>query len=101
MRRNKIITLFGVFIIGALVAVNASAATKTTTIRVAGMHCKMCADSIAKALKATTGVEQVEVSFEKGVALVKYDDEQVTEVKLREVINSTGYKAVEDKAASR
>ncbi len=73
----------------------AFAATKTTTIRVAGMKCNQCSSSVAKALKATTGVQEAEVSFEKGQVVITYDDEKVTEVKLREVINSTGFKVAE------
>ena len=42
---------------------------------------------------------EASVSFEKGEALIKYDDQKVTVVKLREVINSTGFKALEDEAA--
>jgi copper chaperone CopZ len=99
MRRNKVGALLGVLIILSIGAVSASAATKTTRIKVEGMHCKMCSASVAKALRATAGVEQVEVSFEKGVAVIRYDDAKVTEAKLREVINSTGYKVVEEKTA--
>jgi copper chaperone CopZ len=100
MRRNHIGSLLGVIIVLALGVVNASAATKTATIRVEGMHCNMCSASVAKALKATAGVEKVEVDFEKGEAVVQYDPEKVTEARLREVINSTGFKAVEQKTAS-
>ena len=71
------------------------AATKTTTIRVKGMKCNQCASSVAKALKATAGVQEAEVSFEKGQVVITYDDEKVTEVKLREVINGTGFKVAE------
>ena len=99
MRRNKIGALLGVLIALSLGAASVSAATKTTRIRVEGMHCKICSASVAKALRATAGVEQVEVSFEKGVAVIRYDDAKVTEAKLREVINSTGYKVVEEKTA--
>jgi copper chaperone len=73
----------------------AFAATKTTTIRVEGMKCNQCSSSVAKALKATAGVQEAEVSFEKGRVLIIYDDEKVTEAKLREVINGTGFKAAE------
>jgi copper chaperone CopZ len=73
----------------------AFAATKTTTIRIAGMKCNQCSSSVAKALKATAGVQEAEVSFEKGQVVITYDDEKVTEVKLREVINSTGFKVAE------
>ena len=40
---------------------------------------------------------EAKVSYEKGEAWIKYDDEKVTVAKLREVINSTGFQAVEEK----
>jgi copper chaperone CopZ len=100
MRQNRVPALLGLILALSLGAISALAATKTTTIRVEGMHCKMCSASVTKALKATEGVEQVEVSHEKGEAVIRYDDQKVTEAKLREVINSTGFKAVEEKPAS-
>jgi mercuric transport protein len=78
-----------------LATATAFAATKTITIRVSGMKCGNCSSSVAKALKATAGVKEVEVSSAKGEALITYDDEKVTEAKLREVINGTGFKAEE------
>ncbi len=100
MRNNRVATLLGLILVLCLGAASASAATKTATIRVEGMHCKMCSASVTKALKATAGVEKVEVSHEKGVAVIQYDDEKVTEAQLREVINGTGFKAVEEKTAA-
>ncbi len=79
----------------ALGVISAVAAGKTTTIRVTGMRCGKCASSVAKALKGTAGVERAEVSSEKGEAAITYDDEKVSEEKLREVINGTGFKVVE------
>ncbi len=95
MRRNRVPVLVGLILVLSLGAMSALAATKTATIRVEGMHCKMCSASVAKALQATDGVEKVEVSHEKGVAVVQYDDQKVTEAKLREVINGTGFTAAE------
>jgi copper chaperone CopZ len=100
MRKNSVAILLGLVFVLSLGVVSASAKTKTTTIHVEGMHCKMCSASVAKALKATAGVEKVEVSFEKGVAVIQYDDQKVTEAKLREVINGTGFKVVEEKTAA-
>src|ERR671932_2283761 len=100
MLKKRVAILLGLVLILSLAAVAASAATKTATIHIEGMHCKMCSASVAKALKATDGVEKVDVSFEKGVAVVQYDDQKVTEARLREVINSTGFKVVEEKTAS-
>jgi copper chaperone CopZ len=76
-----------------------SAASKTVTFKVEGMHCGNCASSVAKALKATNGVEEVSVSFEKGEARVKFDDQKVSVARLQEVINRTGYKAVGEKTS--
>jgi len=75
----------------------AAAFTKTVTIRVQGMKCEKCSSSVTKALKATDGVEDAQVSSDKGEAVIKYDDQKLNEAKLREVINSTGFKAVEEK----
>ena len=77
--------------------ITAAAFTKTVTIRVEGMKCAKCSASVTKALKATEGVEDAQVSSEKGEAVIKYDDQKLDEAKLREVINSTGFKAVADK----
>lgn len=69
----------------------------SVTIKVEGMTCGGCAVTVEKALKKTPGVEDAKVSYEKGEAWVKYDDAKVTLAKLREVINSTGFKAGEAK----
>ncbi len=44
-------------------------------------------------MKEAEGVEDAQVSYEKGEARIKYDDEKITLARLREVINSTGFKA--------
>ena len=98
MRKIRVPALLGLILVLSLGTISALAATKTVTIRVEGMTCNMCSASVTKALKATDGVEQVEVSHEKGEAVIQYDDQKVTEAKLREVINGTGFKAVEDKS---
>jgi copper chaperone CopZ len=41
----------------------------------------------------TEGVVRAEVSFERGEAVVKYDDRKVTVARLREAINAAGFKA--------
>lgn len=100
MRKTRVAALLGLVLVLSLASLSVSAAPKTATIRVEGMHCKMCSASVTKALEATEGVEKVEVSHEKGVAVVQYDDQKVTEAKLREVINGTGFKAVDEKSAA-
>jgi len=95
--RSRITNLVvsGVLVL-TLGVITAAAFTKTVTIKVEGMKCPKCSASVSKALKATEGVEDAEVSAEKGVAVIKYDDQKLTETKLREVINSAGFKAKEE-----
>jgi copper chaperone CopZ len=100
MKRKSLVLIAAMFLMTAFAAASVSAITKTSTIRIDGMHCKNCSGSVAKALKATTGVEQVEVSLERKEAVIQYDDEKVTETRLREVINATGFKAVGEKPAN-
>lgn len=97
----KRITSFvvGSVMVLALAVITAQAFTKTVTIKVEGMKCAKCSASVSKALKATEGVEDAQVSSEKGEAVIKYDDQKLTETKLREVINATGFKAVEQQPA--
>ena len=93
---NRITSLVvsGVLVL-TLGVITAAAFTKTVTIKVEGMKCAKCSASVAKALKATEGVEDANVSSDKGEAVIKFDDQKLNETKLREVINSTGFKAVE------
>ena len=93
--RNRITSLVvSSVLVMTLGVITAAAFTKTVTIKVEGMKCAKCSGSVTKALKATEGVEDAQVSSEKGEAVIKYDDQKLTETKLREVINSTGFKAV-------
>ena len=95
---NRITSLFvGIVLVLTLGVITAQAFTKTVTIKVDGMKCEKCSASVTKALKATEGVEDAQVSSDKGEAVIKYDDQKLNETKLREVINSTGFKAVEQK----
>ena len=98
MLRRITSLVVSVVLVLTLGVITAAAAPKTVTIKVKGMKCAKCSASVTKALKATDGVEDAEVSSEKGEAVIKYDDQKLTETKLREVINSTGFKAEEPPA---
>lgn len=91
-KRRMIISVLTALVLSACASASL-AATRTTTIYVTGMTCGGCAISIEQVLKNTEGVEDVRVSFERGEAVVKYDDRKVTAVKLREVVNGIGYRA--------
>jgi len=65
----------------------------TTQIKVSGMTCEACAVSVQRNLEKVKGVKHAEVSSEKGLASVTYDDAQANEQQLRDAINKTGFKA--------
>lgn len=69
------------------------AAEVKTEIKVSGMTCGACTVSVKSALARVKGVKSADVSYEKGVATVVYDDQQTSEQQLREAINKTGFKA--------
>lgn len=101
MKSKSLVVAIAVFLTIAFASIGALAVTKKSTIRITGMMCSKCSGSVEKALKATPGVEKVEVSLQRKEAVVDYDDEKVTEAKLREVINATGFKAVEEKSGTQ
>jgi mercuric transport protein len=101
MNSKSLSLAIAVFLMIAFTSIGALAITKKSTIRVEGMKCSKCTGSVEKALKATPGVEKVEVNLERKEAVVEYDDQKVTEAKLREVINATGFRAVEEKSGSQ
>ena len=101
MKSKSVALTTATFLLIAFTSIGALAATKKSTIRVEGMKCAKCSGAVEKALKATAGVEKVEISLDRKEAVVEYDDAKVTEAQLREVINGTGFKAVEEKSGSQ
>ena len=101
MKSKSLVLAIAAFVIIALSSIGALAATKKSSIRVDGMKCAKCSGSVEKALKATAGVEKVEISEDRKVVVVEYNDEQVDEAKLREVITATGFKPVEEKTGTQ
>jgi mercuric ion binding protein len=69
------------------------AAEVKAEIKVSGMTCGACSVSVKSALTRVKGVKIADVSYEKGLATVVYDDQQTTERQLRQAINKTGFKA--------
>lgn len=90
MINNKL--FIGAAVIVLSMSIMALATTRTTTIYINGMTCGGCAISIEQILKNTEGVEDVRVNFERGQAVVKYDDRKVTATKLRAAIKSIGFR---------
>lgn len=62
------------------------------TIRISGMHCQNCVNSVTSALNAIEGVS-ARVSLKEGSAEVSYDRE-VDETELKEAVEKAGFEAV-------
>ena len=61
-------------------------------IRISGMHCQNCVNSVTSALNAIEGVS-ARVSLKEGSAEVSYDRE-VDETELKEAVEKAGFEAV-------
>jgi copper chaperone len=62
-----------------------------TTLHIKGMTCKKCVETIENSLLKTKGVERALVDLNEGTAIVQYDQQQVKEEQLTEIIRNTGY----------
>src|SRR5438477_1311813 len=62
-------------------------------IRIEGMHCHKCEQTLKKALSAQAGVHEVEVDFPTGQASVLFDRDSVTVKQLIDAVNGAGYRA--------
>ncbi|HEY1628334.1 MAG TPA: heavy metal-associated domain-containing protein, partial [Tepidisphaeraceae bacterium] len=62
-------------------------------IKIEGMHCHRCEESIQKKLASQPGVREVEVDFASHQASVLFDDKKISINKLMETVNEAGYQA--------
>jgi copper chaperone CopZ len=62
-------------------------------IRIEGMHCHKCEQTIQKLLSQHPGVREVEVDFASGQASVLFDRGSVSVSELMETVNAGGYRA--------
>ena len=65
--------------------------TEKCRIKIGGMQCSFCVESIRKAYSRTDGVVDVGVSLSHEEALVQYDPEKVSPAKLQDTLRSMGY----------
>ena len=69
----------------------ARAGTETMQVKIGGMSCSFCANSITRALGRERGVEEVHVSLAHEEALVRYRSAETDAATLEEVLRSLGY----------
>ena len=89
----KKLLLTSILSFGLLSAWNGSAqaAMRTMTLSVPGMSCEVCPITVKKALQKVSGVDKVDVSFEKKEAVVTYDDTKTTMERLIKATADAGY----------
>ena len=56
-----------------------------------GMTCGGCTSSVSNALKAVSGVSNVQVSLSAGEATVQYDEQLTSPDQLKTAVTSAGY----------
>jgi copper chaperone len=66
---------------------------ETVELKVQGMDCQGCVQSVTRMLNGVPGVAQVEVSLEAQRARVTYDPEKSAPAELKRAIERAGYKA--------
>lgn len=71
---------------------------KETTLQIAGMTCAACAVRIEKGLKKVDGVDDANVNFALEKSKVTFDPSKANVNKLKEKVESLGYKVVTEKA---
>ena len=66
---------------------------KEIKLKIEGMHCTGCSTRLEKVLNNVDGVEDAKVSLEEKKADIKYDETQVSEKELIDVVEDAGFKA--------
>ncbi len=67
---------------------------KSVTLKIEGMHCGGCAETIRSLVEKQPGVQAVSVSFDEGRARVLYDPGATGEDHLVGVIQQPGFRVV-------
>lgn len=64
---------------------------KKLHIKVGGISCSFCAESIRKAYRRIDAVKDVSVSLAHEEVLIQYDQENITEIELKNTLRQLGY----------
>ena len=66
---------------------------KQIILKITGMHCASCSDSVKNALKKVSGVTEASVSLEAATASVEYDSDKTAIADLLNAVKSAGFGA--------
>ena len=68
---------------------------QTELLSVSGMTCGGCTSNVTRALKAVSGVSDVQVSLSAGEATVQYDERLTSPDQLKTAVKVAGYSVVD------
>jgi Cu+-exporting ATPase len=70
---------------------------KRTAVKIGGMHCAGCANSIQSSVGSIDGVKKCEVNLASEKALIEFDPASVDLSQIEKAVQSAGYKVVYEK----
>ena len=71
------------------------AGSREVVIKISGMMCNGCEDTVTKAIKEIDGVIEASASHTEGKAHVTYDPEKTDPLFINMAVNNTHYKVIE------
>lgn len=74
---------------------------QTELLKIAGMSCGGCTSKVTDALKAVSGVGEVNVSLSDGEATVEYDEQLTSPEQLKAAVKGAGYVVDDTDAAQK
>ena len=74
---------------------------QTELLKIMGMICGGCTSSVTNALKAVSGVNDVQVSLSAGEATVQYDEQLTSPDQLKTAVKNAGYSVDATHAAQK
>ena len=61
-------------------------------LNIEGMHCKSCEVLIKDEFDELEGIKKADISADKGIATIEYDDSKIDKMKIIEIIKKEGFK---------
>ena len=68
---------------------------KTKTFQVSGMTCNGCAGTVSNILNMQPGVEKAEATYPDNIAEVSFDENEISEDRMKEVVKMMGYELLD------
>ena len=68
---------------------------QSTQIKINGMTCMGCVNSVKTVLEKMSGVNDVDVSLDKALAIIQYDAEKACIDQLKQAMQDAGFEVVD------